>query len=548
MAGLKPKSEENRAIAEQLCSYLPGASYRQWCRVVKEVLSDPKIDDYVISRIGIKDRFFLLTCILNRPDALHHWLFERCREVEEKPNGYIDLWARGHYKSTIITFAGAIQAIARDPEITIGIFSHTRPIAKAFLAQIKFEAEQNDKLSIYYPDSFWKKPEKESPAWSLDSGLLFKRKTNPKEKTIEAWGVVKGQPVSKHFRLMIYDDVVTEDSVSNAEMIQKTTKYWELSLSLTAKEHDVWMIGTRYNFLDTYRIIMDRGAAIPRIYPATDTGTPDGNPVFLTDEQWEDKKKKTPGRTLACQMLQNPIAGEEQEFKPEWIRRYEVRPEVLNVAICVDPANSKKGDACNSAFAVIGYDQQRNKYLLDGACHRMSLSERWDMLKSLRRKWLTAQGIGVVVVGYERYGMQADIQYFEEMMRIDGNHFPIQEVSWVRDGEQAKDDRIRRLIPDHQNWRFFYPYNAQKHGETSLQARTIAQGKKHLVARPIKRRNHDGQLYDLVQWFTENEYLFFPATTLKDFLDAMSRVYDLENFNPPQFYRDEMLIPEHEDY
>jgi hypothetical protein len=510
------------------------------------VLSDTEVDDYIISKIGLHDRFFMMCFLLRRQDVLHPWLYDRFREVESDQDGYLDLWARFHYKSSAITFAGSIQEIARNSDITIGIFSHTRPIAKGFLTQIKQECEQNYLLPRLYPCSFWVNPRKNAPTWSLDSGLVMPRKANPKEATVEAWGLVDGQPISRHYSLMIYDDVVTRDSVT-AAMAPKTTEAWELSRSLCTHDHQrSWMVGTRYSYSDTYGVLIARGAVKTRIYPATDTGTIDGSPVFMSDEMWETLKRETSAKTIACQQLQNPIAGEEQELKPEWMRLYEVRPETLNVAILADPANSKKGYACNTAMVVIGLDAQRNKYFLDGVCHRLALHERWEMLKSLRQKWIAAHGVQIVRIGYERYGMQSDIQYFEQMMSIENYHFPIEEVNWVRDGENAKDDRIRRLIPDHQMWRFFYPYNTSKNGETSLQASTIARGNGYLCSKAIKRKNHEGKLYDLVEWFQNNEYLFFPASNLKDMLDAMSRFYDLENFNPPQIVKQEDCMPEPE--
>ncbi len=97
--------------------------------------------------------------------------------VQANPNGYLDLWAREHFKSSIITTALTIQDIlcthGNDPidesgECTIGIFSHTRPIAKAFLRQIKGELEKNDFLKRMFPDVLFKHPEKESPKWSED--------------------------------------------------------------------------------------------------------------------------------------------------------------------------------------------------------------------------------------------------------------------------------------------------------------------------------------------------------------------------------------------
>ena len=177
------------------------------------------------------DLFFLLIFMLKRFDIDRDWLFDRCKEVQNEPDGCLDLWAREHYKSTIITFGKTIQDILIDPEVTVGIFSHTRPIAKGFLRQIKHEFEQNKELIGVFPDILWENP-KQAPKWSEDDGIIVKRKTNPKEATVEAWGLVDGQPVSKHFNILVFDDVVTLASVTTPEMINKTTAAWEMALNL----------------------------------------------------------------------------------------------------------------------------------------------------------------------------------------------------------------------------------------------------------------------------------------------------------------------------
>ena len=175
------------------------------------------------------DLFFLLVYAMRRKDMDNDWIFARCREVQGNPDGYLDLWAREHYKSTIITVGLTILNILNNPDITVGIFSHSRPIAKAFLRQIKREFETNRVLQELFPH-ICPPGRGETRTWSEDGGIVVRRGGNPKENTVEAWGLVDGQPTGKHFDLLVYDDVVTLESVSTPEQIRKTTEAWRLSI------------------------------------------------------------------------------------------------------------------------------------------------------------------------------------------------------------------------------------------------------------------------------------------------------------------------------
>lgn len=494
-----------------------------------------------IAKLATHDRFFLLTHLLHRVDVIHPWLYDRCREVEANPDNHLDLWSRYFYKSTIITFAGILQEIIRNPEITIGIYSYNKTVASDFLVQLKREMENNDDLKKAYPDIFWESPGKLKSGWSLDKGLIVQRKSNPKEPTISAWGLVDSQPIGKHFLLRVYDDIITKDSVTTIDMINKVTDSWELSLDTgDGRINRQWYVGTRYATDDTYQVILDRDILTPRIYPATDDGTIDGNPVFIEQDAWDILKKSKSEYIISCQQLLNPAAGSLRELKDEWIRRWEVRPKNLNIYILVDPASSKKKGTSNTAMAIIGIDAQFNKYLLDGACHKMDLAEKWANLKMFRNKWLREPGIQTVQIGYEKYAHQSDIEHFEEMMRIEKISFPIEIVSWTRDGTTAKDDRIRRLIPDHKNWRFFYP-EVNKRTKRMVEAEAV--GNRSLVAKPIKRKDHNNKVYELTNYIIRTEYTRFPSSQTKDFLDAMSRIYDMD-LNPPMSYNNIILSPD----
>ena len=457
----------------------------------KKVLHD--YDAETMRRLCKEDMFFLMFFACRRVDMNNDWCFARIREVEADPDEHLDLWAREHYKSSIITFGKTIQDILNNPELTVGIFSHTRPIAKAFLSQIKREFELNTFLKGLFPDVLWTDPQKEAPKWSLDDGIIVKRKGNPKESTVEACGLVDGQPTSKHFGLLVYDDIVTKESVSTPEMIAKVTESFGLSLNLAATPCRKRFIGTRYHAMDTYQAIMDRKTAKPRIYPATKDGTVNGEPVFLSREVLNKKFDDMQSYVFSCQMLQNPLSDKAMGFKKEWLMFYSVirNSSKWNFYVLVDPAGEKKKGSDYTVILVIGLAPDGNYYLVDGLRDRLNLTERTKKLFGFVRDW------SPVNVGYEKYGLQSDIEHIKYVQEQEGYRFRITELG----GSQPKNDRIRRLVPIFEQGRFYLPHN-----HTFISA--------------------EGKAVDLIRVFIDNEYTSFPVCSHDDMLDCMSRIVE----------------------
>lgn len=448
------------------------------------------------------DLYFLLRYGLNRADMQHQWIFDRCNEVQAEPNGFLDLWSREHYKTAIITFGKSIQDIlvthgdgATGREVCIGIFSHTRGLAKRVLRQIKHEFESNAKLKEWFPDVLFANPSKESPKWSEDEGIVVKRKSNPAEATVEAWGVVDGQPIGKHFPLLVYDDVVVPESVTSPEMIQKTSDMLSLSYALGAEGGKRRFIGTRYHANDAYQTVMDRGTAKPRIHLLTDDGTADGKAVFRSQEWVQDKRRDMGPYIFACQMLQNPLADETQGFREEWLKYHDgFKRDGLNVYLLFDPAGSKNKSSDYTAGWAVGLGPDRNLYVLDMVRDRMNLSQRAALVMRWHRKWKPMRSGGV---RYEKYGLMADIEHIQDLQARENYRFDVTEVG----GPLPKADRIKRLIPYFEQGRVFLP-------------------------RTMHYTPYDGRTSDLVQDFIQQEYKPFPVPVHDDMLDALARLVD----------------------
>ena len=202
-------------------------------------------------------------------------------------------------------------------------------------------------------------------------------------------------------------------------------------------------------------------------------------------------------------------------FQEEWIRWWRAdRFTGLNLYIVGDPANSKKKDSDYTCLWVIGLGADRNYYIINGVRDRLSLTERANVLF----KW--HQQYRPVGVGYEQYGLQADIEHFEDRMARDNYRFSIIPLA----GRLSKPERIGRLVAPFSQGRIWLPES-------------------------LPYTQYDGERVDLIRIFLNDEYKAHPFEAHDDMLDALARILDddLGAVFPQGEEKDPMVIGGHAD-
>lgn len=484
-------------MSEEVKNWFIDLSYEEYVRLV-----EPEGIDEVRLRCQL-DRFWLMENVLmatkwlkEQPDWKRRYMYEFVRNSEREPWGYIDLAARFHAKSLSITYAGTIQDILQNPELTHGIFSYKRALAKGFLNQIKRELEENAVLKDLFPDIFYDDPRRQSPKWSENEGLVVKRRGNPKECSVMAMGLIDSQLTGVHFHRLRLDDAIEKEAAGSQYMMEKAEEGIRLALGgLGTHDKKVSGAGTRWKIGDAYQNLEKAGLFKLRVTSPTEDGKRDGKPLYLTGEEWGQAKLDFSVYQFSCLMLNNPVADSAKNFKFEWLQWYDKLGDgwrKMNRYILVDPANEKKKDSDYTAMVVIGIAADNHYYLLDAVHDRLSLPERIDKLKQLYLKWKPKR------IGYEKYGKDADIQAIKMVMEQDMLNPPIVEVG----GRVSKQDRIEGLMPICQQSRLHLP--------------------KKLIY-----TDWEGLNKDVIDYFINWEYLAFPNGQHDDILDAMARINDV---------------------
>lgn len=336
----------------------------------------------------LENSLFAITAFVMRvPCAFHPFWIEVCKEVQAGPlDKTLDIWARGHGKSTVITGARVIQQILKNPEITCCIFSYSKAAAYKFFHQIKGILEGSDFLKWCYPDVLYQDPQVEAPKWSEDGGLIVRRRGFQKEPTLAASGLIEGMPTGFHFSLRVYDDIMVEDIADSADMMEKLKERFDLSKNLGLDGGWEWVVGTPYHHDDIIQTLRSRTTIDGRpsynvrLKPATENGEWNGRPVFHSEGYINDLKVNK--NKFSSQQLLNPTPVEIRKLQWENVKELTQAeiPSNIYKFMLVDPAGERRDRTGDSwAIIVVGVEPFRdqdlgasNIYILDGVIAEMT--------------------------------------------------------------------------------------------------------------------------------------------------------------------------------
>jgi predicted phage terminase large subunit-like protein len=450
-------------------------------------------------------------------------VYFNCQHVDElkrnnhkRLHGYLWLWARELYKTTILNLGQNLQNILEFPKSATLILSNNNSRAKAFLRPVGLIMENNDALKDHFDDVLFKNPQREAKPWSIDNGYVT-RQHDPgrREPTIFASGIENGGPTGVHCDYICRDDIVDEGSVETVHQMEKTRKEYELTLPL-GRNVDVpgmppaaeWYIATRYHDKDLTGELLRNGDYIPDIMPwHMGDGT---TPRVHTYEKIQELKRRLSPYIFACQYELNPTADSKRRFSGRLVY-YNQPPAALDYVILCDPAGGfkekREHNPDYTAMGVVGRDELGNEYFIDGLYDRIDLHTRMARLFQFVKKYRVNN------VWYEKSSMNADISEIERMKVKTGLFFNLNPFKPL-DNKQYRIER--NVMPRIENGILQFPNS-------------------------FPYTNSEGEHIDLIHGVLRKEMEGFPLGEHDDFLDMLAQLAETDPYGRGSEPLDEAL-------
>lgn len=379
-------------------------------------------------------------------------------DVDFNPNLHqlLALVPRGTLKTTVVTIGFVLQWFLVHPDSRVLIDSETSTNSTGFLGEIKGHLEGNDAyrevfkaIHGVYPDANSKD---KSTRWTNSQVDLACRSKPRKEASIDTGGVDTTKN-SRHYDLIVFDDLHSEINTQTKEQIEKVKNHWKLAFSLLDPGCPVIVIGTRWDFNDLYQMILDEHKSKYNIIARKAVGD-DGDLLYPAklDQAFLDDKRELQGSYIySCQYNNEPVDSEAAKFKRDYFqyRNYnEIEGMPINWYLTVDPG----GDGASSDYAALvlsGMDYQENLYVRYIVKAKMTEGEIVKMTITLFRKF---QPKRIAVETLAGAGKSIILAY-KTLMKELGIWLPIQ---YIEHRVTAKSTRIEALAPKYEFGHVFH--------------------------------------------------------------------------------------------
>ena len=367
-------------------------------------LKDVVLRDATIRRLCLEDLYFFCKWVLG-----YHWLVYPfhallCRWVQMSGDMSLFLFPRGSCKTLVFTVGDSIRRYLIHPTEPIAIVCDALKRSEKKLRAIRSHLEGNNRLRSLFPDLVWKNTGKEAPKWT-DQELILPGHTGRQEPSFMATSL-ENQPTGLHFPVNKCDDVVTPETTTTREMMEKNRELYGLYRSSIVQSPGgmIQVAGTIYHDGDLHCDMMREGGGYmvyrrPACFragggyeacqPDEDGATALWPEAFPLSRLLEIRNDPTVGQGIfACQYLLDPAPRDENAyFRMEWFGRYRALPEYVNTYVGCDFALSSRQSADWTVFLVAAVDESNRLYVADVVRGKWDTAQIIDQMLALQVRW-----------------------------------------------------------------------------------------------------------------------------------------------------------------
>src|SRR5690606_37547337 len=222
----------------------------------------------------------------------------------------LQLWPRESWKSVVFTQAYSLWRLIRNPETRILLLNAPLDIALLFLRWIDHQVTGNELFRALYGDI-------RGTPWLTEVKNVKGHNPLAKEYSLQISAMGRSV-VSRHFDLIIADDLINDEWVGSETRVQATIEYVRNLFDMVTADGQMLFVGTRWDSVDLYGWLIEEHANDPD-WRLNIRGVynDDGSllwPEHYPEERIRQLRRDKGERSFSLQYLNRPLADDDEKL------------------------------------------------------------------------------------------------------------------------------------------------------------------------------------------------------------------------------------------